>query len=60
VIGIGVLGRLLAGQARASLRSWPQAFKRTLAAGALAAVAWALFVVLGLPWLFAGAGPGTS
>ncbi len=52
VINIGILALLLLRQRRADDRTWAQAMQAAFGAGMPIYVAWALFVVLALPWLF--------
>ena len=55
LVNIGILAWLLLQQARAGRggrAGWLPALHRTFAAATLPYVAWALFVVLALPWLF--------
>ena len=52
VINIGILALLLLRQRRADAQRWAQAMQAAFGAGMPIYVAWALFVVLALPWLF--------
>jgi hypothetical protein len=52
VINIGILALLLLRQRRADAQTWAQAMQAAFGAGMPIYVAWALFVVLALPWLF--------
>ncbi|HAJ38616.1 MAG TPA: hypothetical protein DCL15_23360 [Chloroflexi bacterium] len=52
VINIGILALLLMRQRRADDHAWAQAMHAAFGAGMPIYVAWALFVVLALPWIF--------
>ncbi len=52
VLNIALLTLLLVRQARSSAERWLQAMYETFALGAKAYLAWAVIVLLGLPWLF--------
>lgn len=52
VINIGVLTLLLVRQRRANDQTWAQAMQAAFGAGMPVYVAWALFVVLVVPWIF--------
>lgn len=52
VINIGILVGLLARQVRADGRTWATAMQAAYGVGMPLYVAWALFVVLAMPWLF--------
>jgi hypothetical protein len=53
VINIGILTLLLVRQQRATAQTWTSAMQSAFGAGMPIYAAWALFVVLALPWLFA-------
>jgi hypothetical protein len=52
VINIGLLGLLLAFQARAKEGGWLQGLHRAYSAGSVAYAVWTVAMILALPWLF--------
>lgn len=52
LVNIALLGWLLVQQWQAGRARWLQALQATFAAGMIPYLAWTLFVVLALPWLF--------
>jgi hypothetical protein len=52
VVNIGILVALLYRQLRPGQNGWASSIQAVIAGGAIAYVAWAAVVALGLPWLF--------
>jgi hypothetical protein len=52
LVNAAILGGLVVGQARAGRDGWAGSMRRTLGRGMPLYAAWALFVVVAMPWLF--------